>query len=145
MFHVKRRSVQEKRKRNKLSYDDAQQGLTDKPVLWLLRAKIGSAKWNGMSLGDAQRLNLRESFLMANRFNVQVTWDGEAEMWVADSDDIPGLAAEAPDDKALWKKLETLIPELLTLNHVRLNPKKDIEIVLNFHPRKARIQSPKAA
>lgn len=82
---------------------------------------------------------------MQNRFNVQVTWDAEAEMWVADSDDIPGLAAEAPDDKALWTKLETLIPELLTLNRVRLKPKKDIEIVLNFQPRKARIQSPKAA
>jgi Domain of unknown function (DUF1902) len=82
---------------------------------------------------------------MQNRFNVQVTWDAEAEMWVADSDEIPGLAAEAPDDKALWKKLETLIPELLTLNRLRLKPNKDIEIVLNFQPREARIQSPKAA
>ena len=82
---------------------------------------------------------------MANRFNVQVTWDAEAEMWVADSDDIPGLAAEAPDDKALWMKLETLIPELLVLNHVRLKRKQDIEVVLNFHPRKERIHSPRAA
>lgn len=56
---------------------------------------------------------------MQNRLNIQVTWDTEAEMWVADSDDIPSLAAEAPDDKALWRKLETLIPELLTLNRVR--------------------------
>jgi hypothetical protein len=71
---------------------------------------------------------------MQNRFNVQVTWDAEAEMWVADSDDIPGLAAEAPDDKALWKKLEILIPELLTLNKVRLKPNKNIEITLNFQP-----------
>lgn len=84
-------------------------------------------------------------FLMQNRFNVKVTWDSEAEMWVADSDDIPGLAAEAPTDKALWAKLETLIPELLTLNHVRFNRSKDLEIVLNFHPRKERIHSPKAA
>ena len=66
-------------------------------------------------------------------------------MWVADSDDIPGLAAEAPNDKALWAKLETLIPELLTLNRVRFDRSKDLEIVLNFHPRKERIQSPKAA
>ena len=84
-------------------------------------------------------------FFTQNSFNVQVTWDAGAEMWVTDSDDIPGLAAEAPDDKALWRKLETLIPELLILNHVRLKPKKDIEIVLNFQSRKARIQSPKAA
>jgi hypothetical protein len=82
---------------------------------------------------------------MKNRFNVQVTWDGEAEMWVADSDDIPGLAAEAPDDKALWRKLEGLIPELLSLNEVRINPNREIEVVLNFHPRKERIQLTNAA
>jgi len=82
---------------------------------------------------------------MQNRFNVQVAWDAEAEMWVADSDDIPGLAAEAPDDKSLWAKLEVLIPELLALNNVRLKPNQEIEIVLNFHPRKERIQLPNAA
>jgi len=80
---------------------------------------------------------------MPNRFNVQVTWDAEAEMWVADSDDIPGLAAEAPDDKSLWQKLERLIPELLALNDVRLKPNQEIEVMLNFHPRKERIQPPK--
>jgi hypothetical protein len=82
---------------------------------------------------------------MQNRFNVQVTWDAEAEMWVADSDEIPGLAAEAPDDKSLWEKLEVLIPELLTLNEVRLKPNRDIEIMLNFRPRKERIQLTNAA
>lgn len=82
---------------------------------------------------------------MQNRFNVQVTWDAEAEMWVADSDDIPGLAAEAPDDKSLWEKLEVLIPELLALNEVRLKPNQDIEVMLNFQPRKERIQPSKAA
>jgi len=74
-----------------------------------------------------------------------VAWDAEAEMWVADSDDIPGLAAEAPDDKSLWAKLEVMIPELLALNNVRLKPNQEIEIVLNFHPRKERIQLPNAA
>jgi hypothetical protein len=82
---------------------------------------------------------------MQNRFNVEVTWDAEAAVWVADSDEIPGLAAEAPDDKSLWEKLEILIPELLTLNEVRLKPSQDIEIVLNFQPRKERIQLPNAA
>ncbi len=82
---------------------------------------------------------------MQNRFDVQVSWDAQAEMWVADSDDIPGLAAEAPDDKSLWEKLEVLIPELLTLNEVRLIPNQDVEIMLNFQPRKERIQLPNAA
>jgi hypothetical protein len=82
---------------------------------------------------------------MQNRFSVQVTWDAAAEMWVADSDDIPGLAAEAPDDRSLWAKLEGLIPELLELNHVKLKPNKAIEVVLNFHPRKEQIQVTNAA
>jgi hypothetical protein len=82
---------------------------------------------------------------MPNRFNVQVTWDAHAKMWVADCDDIPGLAAEAPDDTSLWEKLEVLIPELLVLNNVRLKPNQVIEVVLNFHPRKERIQVPTAA
>jgi hypothetical protein len=81
---------------------------------------------------------------MLNRFNVQVTWDAEAEMWVADSDDIPGLAAEAPDDKSMWGKLEVLIPELLALNDVSLMPSRYIEVTLNFRPRKERIQPSKA-
>ena len=80
-----------------------------------------------------------------SRFSVEVNWDAEAEMWVADSDDIPGLAAEAPDDKSLWEKLEGLIPELLELNDVKVEPNHEIEIMLNFHPRKERIQLPNAA
>jgi hypothetical protein len=86
---------------------------------------------------------------MENRFNVKVTWDAEAKMWVADSDDIPGLAAEAPDDVSLREKLSGLIPELLALNHVRLKPNKAIDVVLNFHRvnfhREERIQLPNAA
>jgi hypothetical protein len=61
---------------------------------------------------------------MKNRFNIQVTWDADAKMWVADSDDIPGLAAEAPDDVSLREKLSRLIPELLALNEVPLQPNK---------------------
>jgi hypothetical protein len=38
-----------------------------------------------------------------------------------------------------------LIPELLTLNEVRLKPQQEIEIMLNFRPRKERIQLPNAA
>ena len=81
---------------------------------------------------------------MQNRFNVQVTWDAEAKMWVADSDDIPGLAAEAQDERSLRKKLTSLIPELLSLNNVRLRPNKTIEVVLKFH-REERIKLTNAA
>lgn len=81
---------------------------------------------------------------MKNRFNVQVTWDADAKMWVADSDDIPGLAAEAPDDVSLREKLSRLIPELLALNEVPLQANKAIEVVLDFH-REERIRLTNAA
>lgn len=47
---------------------------------------------------------------------IRAEWDEEAEVWVATSDDVPGLATEAGTLEALSLKLETLVPELLDLN-----------------------------
>jgi Domain of unknown function (DUF1902) len=47
---------------------------------------------------------------------VHATWDDEAGVFVATSDDVPGLVAEAADMAALHEKLTVLIPELLDLN-----------------------------
>jgi Domain of unknown function (DUF1902) len=69
---------------------------------------------------------------MRKHFDVKVTWDPEAKMWVADSDDVPGLAAEAPDPDSLVKKLSVLVPELLELNHVPVVPKAQVELVLHY-------------
>ena len=44
---------------------------------------------------------------------VRAEWDDEAEVWVATSDDVPGLVAEADTAEALLAKLHILIPELL--------------------------------
>ena len=46
-------------------------------------------------------------------YHVHVTWDPEAGVWVATSEDIPGLATEALTLEDLARKLRTLIPELL--------------------------------
>ncbi len=43
-------------------------------------------------------------------------WDSEARVWVAESEDVPGLVAEAPTPEELEEKLKNLIPELLELN-----------------------------
>jgi len=43
-------------------------------------------------------------------------WDDEAKVWVATSDDVPGLATEAETMEELSKKLEVMIRELLTEN-----------------------------
>lgn len=47
---------------------------------------------------------------------VRAEWDEEAEVWVATSDDVPGLVAEADTTEALLAKLHVLIPELLEAN-----------------------------
>src|SRR5271168_2203422 len=54
-------------------------------------------------------------------YEIRAQWDGEAGVWVAESDDVPGLVAEADSPKALVQKLKSLIPELLELNGVVCN------------------------
>ena len=58
-----------------------------------------------MPEGDADRIP-----------SVEARWDAEADVWVAGSDDIPGLVAEAASLDELFRELQLLIPELLALN-----------------------------
>ena len=51
-------------------------------------------------------------------FRVQAFWDKDAEVWVATSEDVPGLATEASTIEVLTQKLREMIPELLELNSV---------------------------
>lgn len=51
-------------------------------------------------------------------YQVLAQWDSEAGVWVAESDDVPGLVAEAESPNLLREKLRVLIPELLELNRV---------------------------
>ncbi|MHC5719098.1 MAG: DUF1902 domain-containing protein [Nostoc sp.] len=48
---------------------------------------------------------------------VDAFWDSEAEVWVATSEDLPGLVTEAASNEALVEKLKVIIPELLELNN----------------------------
>jgi len=47
---------------------------------------------------------------------IRAEWDDKAQVWVATSDDVPGLATEADTLEALSAKLESLVPELLDAN-----------------------------
>lgn len=49
---------------------------------------------------------------------VGAVWDAEAEVWVATSEEVPGLATEADTLEALTQKLRIMVPELLQLNHM---------------------------
>ena len=71
---------------------------------------------------------------MPNRtYAIRATWDNEAKVWVADSDDIPGIAAEAEDREALQAKLSALIPEMIELNNVQIDQTQPLEIVIHYH------------
>lgn len=48
--------------------------------------------------------------------SVHAVWDDEAHVWVATSDDVPGLATEAGSMDMLVEKLKRMIPELLDAN-----------------------------
>jgi predicted RNase H-like HicB family nuclease len=50
------------------------------------------------------------------QITVNSEWDPEAKVWVATSDDVPGLITEAETVEALAEKLATMIPELLEAN-----------------------------
>ncbi|HET8700532.1 MAG TPA: DUF1902 domain-containing protein [Nitrococcus sp.] len=49
---------------------------------------------------------------------IKAVWDPEAEVWVAESEDVPGLVTEADTIEALTDKLRVLIPELLEANGI---------------------------
>jgi predicted RNase H-like HicB family nuclease len=53
---------------------------------------------------------------MSKIYNVNVEWDEEALVWVASSDDVPGLATGADTIEVLIEKLKLVIPELLEEN-----------------------------
>ena len=47
---------------------------------------------------------------------VRAEWDEVARVWVATSDDVPGLATEGDNLEGLIEKLKVMIPELLDVN-----------------------------
>jgi len=59
---------------------------------------------------------MEESMLKGKTIRVEANWDGEAQVWVATSNDVPGLITEAETSEQLIVKLQALIPELLQAN-----------------------------
>ena len=53
---------------------------------------------------------------------VQFTWDDEADVWIAQSDDIPGLVLEGGSLDALIERVRFAAPELLDLNKTKKIP-----------------------
>jgi len=64
-----------------------------------------------------------------NILHIQINflWDPEAEVWIATSDDVPGLVLESGSFDALIERIKFAIPELLELNGI------DGAAQLSFH------------
>jgi len=62
-------------------------------------------------------LYMEEKDIMSRKpLFIRAEWDDEARVWVATSDDVPGLATEAETVEDLIEKLRVMIPELLEAN-----------------------------
>lgn len=53
---------------------------------------------------------------------IKMTWDSDAQVWVAESDDVPGLVMESGSFDALLERVRFAIPELLALNSKPSSP-----------------------
>ena len=47
---------------------------------------------------------------------IKFHWDGEAAVWIAVSDDVPGLVLESGSFDALAERVKAAVPELINLN-----------------------------
>ncbi|MBO5009063.1 MAG: DUF1902 domain-containing protein [Clostridia bacterium] len=47
---------------------------------------------------------------------INFSWDNEANVWIAQSDDVPGLVLESGSFDALVERVRFAVPELLDLN-----------------------------
>jgi predicted RNase H-like HicB family nuclease len=47
---------------------------------------------------------------------VTATWDADAKVWVAESEQIPGLVTEAATKEEMIRKLRDIVPALLSEN-----------------------------
>ncbi len=55
---------------------------------------------------------------MVKGYNIQLDWDDEAKVWMATSEDIPGLILEDESADKLIQRVMLAAPEIIELNGV---------------------------
>jgi hypothetical protein len=53
---------------------------------------------------------------MTREITIQARWDSEASVWLATSEDVPGLVVEAGTWPAMINEVQLVLPELLELS-----------------------------
>lgn len=69
---------------------------------------------------------------MSHAYEVTARRDRDGGVWVAESEDIPGLAAEAATPNELMAKLRVLIPELLELNGALPKNSSNLDFMIRY-------------
>ena len=64
-----------------------------------------------------------------NPLFIRAEWDEEASVWVATSDDVPGLATEGATMEGLIEKMRIMVPELLKANEITIDHEVPFEIL----------------
>ena len=57
---------------------------------------------------------------------IKITWDPDACVWIAESEDVPGLVLESGSFDALLERVRFAVPELLSPNQ------RNTPLTLNF-------------
>jgi Domain of unknown function (DUF1902) len=82
---------------------------------------------------------------MVEPIQVTAEWDPEAEVWVAVSDQVPGLVAEAASMNELIPVLEELIPQLLRDNNAPAAAAPKVDYHVNAHIKRELVVAAAAA
>ena len=72
-------------------------------------------------------------------YHIHLTWDPDAAVWVATSDDVPGLALENGSFDALIERVRLAVPELLALTEGDDNA----DVALHFQSQRRDVASAK--
>lgn len=70
---------------------------------------------------------------MIHSIEIKAEWDPEANVWVATSEDLPGLVTEAETVEALQQKLAVMVPDLLEANGSLASELREIPMNLIAH------------
>jgi predicted RNase H-like HicB family nuclease len=68
-----------------------------------------------------------------NEYTELLTWDHEAYVWLASSEDVPGLALEAGSLDVLIERVQYAVPDLLDLKNTDLKIKLKAERLTEVH------------
>lgn len=74
--------------------------------------------------------------------HILAEWDADACVWVATSDDVPGLATESDTLEALADKLKRLVPELMQANGESVDVEIRLSMIRKLHAEGCRIERP---